>query len=85
MVLRNGEVVEGSFVDGSPFGFCRKTTGEYCLEGKFVGFDINADVKIMFPDQGVFVGKLSFHQDTMTGTLTYPNQVEHTGRFQKFT
>ena len=84
MVLRNGDVYEGNFVDGQPYGVCRKITPEYCLEAWFLGFDCKADVKLTFRDLSCFQGKLSFHQDTIKGTLTQPDGVEHTGMFKKF-
>jgi hypothetical protein len=70
MVMRSGHLYEGYFRDGLPFGLGIKITHNYCLEGYFVGFENRADVKITFRDLSVFIGKLSFHEDVQTGTLS---------------
>ena len=58
MVLRSGDIIEGYFKDGQPFGNGRKITEECCINGFFVGFEMRADVTITFKDLSVFEGHL---------------------------
>jgi len=86
LVLENGDIYNGHFVNGLPVGSGNLISGLHKLvfKGEFNGsFEPNYDLlELEFPDRSLFKGKLL--EDQMEGHLILPNKETLIGNFDKF-